>query len=307
MSKFALTDNMDRVETRSPMVDRILILNRLRWYARLPIKWVLLGLVILIVCYPDPNRLVRHLRHWTDPNQLVEPDAAALKPMIQELRAELPDDLAPRVALQHIERFVYRKIPYAWDWETWGVVDYLPTVAEVIEQGREDCDGRAVVAASLLRNFGFEAYLVNDLAHMWVRTDAGDTMSPGKQAIAVATEDGFEIQIPGFVDSLQALAFGVAVFPVGREFIILLALWMLLLRANTGVARSLIALALLAAGLMLTRYASRDLQDPQAGLQMVGAGALATAMLIQLLGARHGAGVSTDPASGDSSRRRQPG
>ena len=187
------------------------------------------------------------------------------------------------------------------------MVDYLPTVAEVIEKGREDCDGRAVVAASLLRNFGFEAYLVNDLAHMWVRTDAGDTMSPGKQAIAVATEDGFEIHIPGFVDSLQALAFGVAVFPVGREFIILLALWMLLLGGNTGVARSLIALALLAAGLMLTRYASRNLQDPQAGLQMIGAGVLATAMLIQLLGARHGAGVSTDPASGDSSRRRPSG
>ncbi|MCH7840847.1 MAG: hypothetical protein IID38_11515 [Planctomycetes bacterium] len=126
-------------------------------------------------------------------------------------------------------------------------------------------------------------------------------------AIAVATEDGFEIHIPGFVDSLQALAFGVAVFPVGREFIILLALWMLLLRANTGVARSLIALALLAAGLMLTRYASRNFQDPQAGLQMVGAGALVTATLIQLLGARHGAGVSTDPAAGDHPDESLPG
>lgn len=298
---------MDRVKTRRRMVDRIFILNRLPWVARLPIKWALWGLVILVVCYPYPNRLVRHLRHWNDPNQLVEPDAAALKPMIQELRAELPDDLAPQEALEHIERFVYRKITYAWDWETWGVVDYLPTVTEVIEQGREDCDGRAVIAASLLRNFGFEAYLVNDLAHMWVRTDAGDTMSPGKQAIAVATEDGFEIQIPGFVDSLQALAFGVAVFPVGRELIILVALWMLLLRGSVGAAGNLIALALLVVGLMVTRYASRHYQEPLVGLQLVGAGALLAATLFQLFGARHSARASTDPTGGDNPDESLPG
>ena len=115
------------------------------------------------------------------------------------------------------------------------------------------------------------------------------------------------MHIPGVVDSLQDIAVGVAVVPVGRESIILWALWMLLLRGNTGVGRNLIALALLAAGLMLTRYASCNLQNPQVGLQLVGAGALVTATLIQLLGARHGALVSTDQAAGDSSRRRQPG
>ncbi len=284
------------METPAPAIDRFFILNGLSWYARLPIKWALWGLVILAVCFPYPDRLVRHLRHWIDPNQLVEPDAPALKPMVEELRAELTDGLAPKDALKRVERFVYEKIRFEWDWNTWGVVDYLPTVSEVIEQGKEDCDGRAVVAASLLRNFGFEAYLVNDLAHMWVRTEVGDTMSPGEKPVAVATERGLEIRLPSIVDSLKALAFGVAVFPRGRELIIVFALWLLLLRRNGGVACSLISLALLIAGLLLTRNASRIYQTPIVWMQLTGAAAVLAGTFGQLIWARRNARLASGVA-----------
>ena len=51
----------------------------------------------------------------------------------------------PHALVRGVEKFVYGHVPYAWDWDTWGVADYLPSVAEVRRMGREDCDGRAVV------------------------------------------------------------------------------------------------------------------------------------------------------------------
>ena len=122
--------------------------------------------------------------------------------------------------------------------------DYLPTVTEVIEQGKEDCDGQAVVAASLLKNFGYDAQLVNDLVHMWVKTDKGETMSPGKAAVVVATEDGLTIRPPAITEISKALAFGIAVFPLVRELIVVIALWLLLLRDNGGLGCSVVSLVL---------------------------------------------------------------
>jgi hypothetical protein len=232
---------------------RLLVLNRLRWYTRLPAKWAVLGLTLLIVCFPYPSRLFRHLQHWRDPNALIEPDAPALEPFVTELRRRLTPDLSPAQTLRHVERFVYEKIPYEWDWNTWGTADYLPTVAEVFEMGKEDCDGRAVVAASLLRRLGFEAELVTDFAHLWVKTDQGETMGPGKQKAIIATEEGLRLQASALAELPRALSYGVAVFPLYRELIVLLMAWLLLLRSHGGVACSLVGLALLLAGLFLWR------------------------------------------------------
>ena len=258
---------------------RLLVLNRLRWYARLPVKWAVLGLTLLIVCFPYPSRLFRHLQHWRDPNALIEPDAPALEPLVTELRRRLTPDLPPAQTLRQVQRFVYEKIPYEWDWNTWGTADYLPTVAEVLEMGKEDCDGRAVVAASLLRRLGFEAELVTDFAHLWVKTDQGETMGPGRQKAIIATEEGLRLQASALAELPRAVSYGIAVFPLGRELIVLLVMWLLLLRSHGGVACSLGGLTLLLAGLLLLRaggagYGRSTLWMQWSGLAGIGVGVI---------------------------------
>ena len=70
-------------------MDRLFIVNTLRWYLRLPLKWGIFGLTVLIVCFPYPNRLVDHIAHWRDPNALIEPHAPVIELLFQELRANL--------------------------------------------------------------------------------------------------------------------------------------------------------------------------------------------------------------------------
>jgi hypothetical protein len=104
------------------------------------------------------------------------------------------------------------------------VAEYLPTVAEVFEQGREDCDGRAVVAASLLRRMGYDAWLVSDLLHVWVETPEGETMSPtGGEKTFVGTDAGTQATVSMRIlqNAGRGLVYGIAVFPLMRESIIL--------------------------------------------------------------------------------------
>lgn len=250
--------NNDATLERPSRVDRLLIWNRLRWPARLPVKWCVFGLTVLAVCFPYPSLLIRHIQHWRDPNALIEPEAAALTPLIEELRPILSDVPTPKEALNRVERFVYEKIPYDWDWNTWGTSDYMPTVTEAIEMGREDCDGRAVVAASLLQHFGFEARLVTNFAHVWVQTEHGETMSPGKTRAIVATDRGLEIELTFLKELPKTVGYGIAVFPAMREMIAVAVLWLLLMRGGIGAMRSALTLGFLAGGLFLVRGLCAD-------------------------------------------------
>ena len=151
-------------------------LQRLPGWYRIPIKLAILGFTVLFVCFPYPGRLVRHVTRWQSPNTLIEPNAPALEPLVAALRPQITADMEPKEVLKTVEKFVYKEISYDWDWNTWGMADYIPTVAEAIAKGREDCDGRAVVAASLLARLGYDAAIVTDFAHVWVKTEHGETM-----------------------------------------------------------------------------------------------------------------------------------
>ena len=246
------------------------VLNSMRWYKRIPLKWALFGLATMAVCFPYPVRFVQHVWRWRNPNALIEPHAKALEPLVQELQSQIDADLSGPEVLKKVERFVYEKIPYEWDWNTWGNADYLPTVTETIEKGKEDCDGRAVIAASLLRRLGFEAEIVTDFAHCWVKTDHGETMGPGRTKVFVATDDGLQLQtdlLEAIAELFRALAYGIAVFPLPRELLILGVLWLLLLRRGLGGGAGVASLALLVNGLLLVRLAS-DYRNPILWIQL---------------------------------------
>jgi len=266
-----------------PLLRSVFVLNTLPWYYRLPIKSAILCLTVFVVCFPYPNLFLRHLRHWSNPNALIEPHAPALQPWIAELRPDLPADLPPREALKRIERFVYKKVPYEWDWNTWGLSDYLPTVVEVIEMGKEDCDGRAVVAASLLQNFGFKSQIVTDFSHVWVKTEQGELMGPGRRQAVVATDRGLEFHWQALTGLPQATIYGIAVFPLIRQLIVLFMAWWLLLHADARAVRSLLAFVLLCMGLLVLRQGAREYLNPVPWMQFAGVIAMATAVALLLL------------------------
>ena len=276
---------------------RLLVLNKLRWYLRLPIKWVIFALTVLVVCFPYPRLLIRHIQHWRDPNALIEPDAPAIQPLVEELGQQLSNDLTPHEVLKRVERYVYNKIEYEWDWNTWGTADYLPTVTEAIEMGKEDCDGQAVVAASLLRHFGFQVQLVTDFAHMWVKTDRGETMGPGKKKAIVATDRGLRFQLSGLKELPKAFAHGTAVFPLVREAIILGMLWLLLLRPQGGIVWSLVGLACFVGALICLRNGGRNYYQPIMWMQWVGMLAIVAGFFVLLVGARRNAAAAGGTSS----------
>jgi hypothetical protein len=260
-------------------------LNRLRWFFRWPIKWAIFGIVYVIVCFPYPRLVFRHLQHWNNPNALIEPDAPALQPLASELRSQMPVDLPPPLVLKYVEAFVYEHVLYDWDWNTWGMADYLPTVAEVIRMGHEDCDGRAVIAASLLKNLGYDARIVTDFAHVWVWTPQGETMGPGKTKTVEVTDKGLRLNARGLLQIPEILAYGIAVFPWQRELVLVIVFWLLLM-GRARIFEALIALALMIGGLLLVRHGGADYRGPRHFIEMAGLVVFVFGVLFLVLGHR---------------------
>lgn len=236
---------------------------RRRW--RWPLKAAFLVSVSLATLYPKFWLLPRWLARLGDFDRVVDPYDPALTKLEQRLSV-LPSNADLRHVAAAIEKLVIEQIPYAFDWETWGVVDYLPTVAEVFARGREDCDGRAVVAASLLRRLGYQAQLVSDLKHTWVvATDPSasqpqsiELMGPGageKTLSGDISGTRTRLSIQTFGNLSRGLAFGIAVFPLARELVLVGALWLTLLHPRCSPRRAALAALLLLAGLLLCRAA----------------------------------------------------
>lgn len=258
-------------------------LNNLRALIRVPIKVVLLSIVVFGVCFPFPSRFVRHVRHWSDPNALIDPTAASLQPLLAELRPLIPQGAAPKDALRTIEAFVYKKVPYDWDWNTWGLADYLPTVDEVLSKGREDCDGRAVIAASLLAASGYEAEIVTDFSHVWVKTNYGELMGPGGKKAIVATPDGLKVSRGAFRQLPRALAYGISVFPRWREIIVLAAAFLLLVGPRARWHLSFALLICAALGLLMLRRGGSDWRNPVVWKQLLGGAVMAASALAMFI------------------------
>jgi hypothetical protein len=225
----------------------------LRW----PIKTLLFAAVVLLTLFPKLWLVPTWLARLRNMNALVQPEHPGLAPLEEVARARAAQR-DPADLLAVVQELVYERIPYAWDWDTWGVMDYLPTTAEVLEKGREDCDGRAVLAAALLRRMGQPAWLLCDLKHVWIGTPAGETMSPGAGERTIESgPEGTRVQVtPGAVANVgRGLAYGIAVFPLGRELIIAAALGALAAQPRSSRARRAAGWALLAIGLLLMRRA----------------------------------------------------
>jgi hypothetical protein len=243
-------------------------LQKARFWVRVPVKAGLFAAVVFIVLFPYPRMFWRHVQHLRHLDRLTDPSDPALGPVRQEFDAYLQSaGTQPAESRQlrgEVERFVYHRVPYAWDWDNWGVADYIPTVGEIVAKGREDCDGRAVLAVALLRSYGVQAELAADPRHVWVRTPDGDCMHPLGPPVFEQGPAGMSVRWRGLIN-VAPLAFGVSVFPLSRELIVLLAAWLLLLPPKIPLGAALVIALLMIEALLLCRAAGMDPVAPRHG------------------------------------------
>lgn len=178
--------------------------------------------------------------------------------------------LPPRTVQQVVENLIYREVRYQWDWDGWGVADYMPTVAEMFEQARkssdgvlrEDCDGRAVMAASLMRRLGYKSELVTDLKHVWVMTPQGEFMGPGRTKTVRSTPEGNQTDmVSALLNIPVALSYGVMVFPLTRELIIAVTVALLLFHRRMSWSAAALGGLFLLQGLFFMRF--RDIAESE--------------------------------------------
>jgi hypothetical protein len=218
----------DRMDTPYGFVMRPWVrLSQAPSKVRVPFKLLIFGLVFFLVLYPYPHLFVRHIYRATHIERLIEPNSPALEPVVRRFQAELAGNLTARQLQMRVQNFVYKTVPYDWDWNTWGVANYLPTVAEVLEKGRMDCKGRAVLAASMLRRMRQDARLVGSLRHVWVAVGKNELMGPDKEKLFARLPTGTRIYWRALANVRKDLTFGIAVFPLGRELIIVAAIVLL--------------------------------------------------------------------------------
>ena len=119
----------------------------------------------LAMLYPDPWVLVRSVQNTVHP--VIQPQAVAA------LAAHLPNN--PRLIESYVLNY---QVPYAYDWQYAGVPWYFPTTSEALKEGIGDCQGRAVVLASILAAKHIPYTLHMSFDHIWVDY-------PGHQATAL--------------------------------------------------------------------------------------------------------------------------
>jgi hypothetical protein len=269
------------MDTQSPANTPNLRPRRLAWdcwYVRIPFKWVIFAVVCWFVCFPNPIQSFRHIEHLRNMQALIEPDAPELGAWIERITKELPKarplavsqadgdgssakPISALVIQQVVQEFVLENVKYEWDWNLWGASDYMPTVQEMFEKAREsggevreDCDGRAVIAASLMAALGYKPTIATDLRHVWVTTPEGEWMGPGGAKTMVATTQGTQVHATTLLSNIPiSLSYGIAVFPLTRELIILLTAFVLMLRRNSDWRWAAVGLVLLVQGLLFMR------------------------------------------------------
>jgi hypothetical protein len=145
--------------------------NNSRW-RRWTAKTLAFCALSILVLNPNVKRLVLQVQHIFAPETLVQTDFDGLleiNQQIDNLMARSPG----RSEVKVIEKFVLRNIRYVSDYKTWGNMEYWPTAEEVWRRRQEDCDGRAVLAVSILRSRGYpSARLAISLDHMWAQVNS---------------------------------------------------------------------------------------------------------------------------------------
>lgn len=96
------------------------------------------------------------------PQQLVQPDRVAQ--FYANMGKSTPEEMFT---------YIESEIQYTSDLLNHGALNHLPTAEEVLLDGKDDCDGQAILLCSVLRYAGYTAYTVIGFSHAWVEVEDG--------------------------------------------------------------------------------------------------------------------------------------
>lgn len=172
--------------------DRMILIRRIKASC-----WTL-GILILVL-FPTfwliPQQMyVRVNRQET----LITPTIEPVDNLADEFLAETPTfgTMNFTQKAKSVSRFTILKINWKLDYETYGMAGHVATPAEVIARGEDDCQGQAVVLASLLLNpkINFTYVWVVETPWHWyvlVRDPAKGALSSGwEKNVEVYQENG---------------------------------------------------------------------------------------------------------------------
>jgi hypothetical protein len=157
--------------------------NRLkRWL----LKSIGFAAFTLLVLNPNLKRAYLQVRHTLNPESLIQTQVPGLTGINQQIDRLVENNAGRQSEARLVARYVVRNVHYLSDYDNWGNVEYWPTPQEAWQKGQEDCDGRAILTASILRSRGFSsARLVIGLDHMWVRVNENEN-APAKEPSYIA-------------------------------------------------------------------------------------------------------------------------
>jgi predicted transglutaminase-like cysteine proteinase len=150
---------------------------RIAWTVakRWALKTFLFAFLVLLVLNPNLKRTWMQIQHTFKPESLIQTSFPGMEEIHARLDQMVLENAGQTKEVKLIERFVYDHIRYVSDYENWWNLEYWPTAEEVWARQQEDCDGRAILAVSIMRARGYSsARLVIGLNHMWVEVDANE-------------------------------------------------------------------------------------------------------------------------------------
>ena len=140
----------------------------------------------LLVLYPNPMHLFSSIYRLKNP--------PVMPLQVSDLALEL-EGAAP----YEIEQFVYKRIPYQFDWEVHNMPWYFPTLEEALLKESGDCKARYLLLASLLEGLEIPYQKNISLTHIWVGYEgkADSRLENSNESIIVVDEYGrYRITLP---------------------------------------------------------------------------------------------------------------
>lgn len=185
--------------------------------------------ILFFVLFPNLRLFVKQIHAYRSMDRLIQPTFNGIEQINQDIDRLLPAGATREHEYHIIQRYVYEHIPYAYDWDNWGNADYWPMAEEVWTRKREDCDGQAVLAVSILRSRGFDsAKLVGNIRHIWVSVGRHELMGPDKEQTLQREAAGrIRFTFPSADLLLGSMAIFFADFPAGRNLILFFTLMIL--------------------------------------------------------------------------------
>jgi hypothetical protein len=144
------------------------------------VKFIFIFLFITgLFCSPLIVSITFEKYRFDNPELIIDNSYPELSELTQEFQSDYSEiDFGdPHIVLESLQEFIYSKYPYDY-----GHPYIFPKTYDVLSGENSDCRGRALIGYSILKNLGFDVYIVGGLVdgpHTYIRIYQNDTFFDG--------------------------------------------------------------------------------------------------------------------------------